>query len=565
MKYRTDFVTNSSSSSSVIINLKSKTKNFHTIDFNIGIMTESLNSADETYQSIMSTLVNSQMIEIICKNHLDALDLAEISGLNDVNLFEDKIEQYNIKNSNSISASLRLLSKLYEIKGLPVKSYDDFIAHPFWKTMNINLAHNIVKIDETFTLTGDDFTERTNTVIDIKNLKIDKEIVDEQEEYEEYIEDDEDGYDEDNSMDDDLEDEPEYDEEEYNDEDSFGEDTDDDDSEIEFTSIVNTTRTSTAKVSKKTTTVYNSTKKRTSVYKFTPNELKLIGYINKFEPFYYDYDTDEYDEFLRNRRKVFKLIDTVEVESPDSIVATAAEALYKSDLVDRSFGTEIKWFQGYKDFIRLYNYGSLDIDEWIMKEIVRMDLLLSLNTACELYFDSLNFDTDAFIDKLNLLYRSKIKFTNQDLIDLVISINEKRVFAFPKRSMVDKLNEKEISFIYWAFGSELTQMDLLFSNIEERTKYKEIPRLYKGVLVSSGCYIATSLYGSYNHPEVMILRRFRDNVLAINTFGKVFIRFYYSISPILVKYFGNTLLFKKFFGFIVKNLVSSLKSRGFDK
>lgn len=51
---------------------------------------------------------------------------------------------------------------------------------------------------------------------------------------------------------------------------------------------------------------------------------------------------------------------------------------------------------------------------------------------------------------------------------------------------------------------------------------------------SSGCYIATMAYGDYDHPQVLKLRRFRDEVLDKNYFGKLFIKYYYSISPKLV-------------------------------
>ncbi|MEA5459931.1 CFI-box-CTERM domain-containing protein [Arcicella sp. LKC2W] len=61
---------------------------------------------------------------------------------------------------------------------------------------------------------------------------------------------------------------------------------------------------------------------------------------------------------------------------------------------------------------------------------------------------------------------------------------------------------------------------------------------------SEGCYIATSIYGSYDCPEVWALRRFRDNTLARNWHGRLFVKTYYRISPILVRKFGETKWFK---------------------
>lgn len=49
-----------------------------------------------------------------------------------------------------------------------------------------------------------------------------------------------------------------------------------------------------------------------------------------------------------------------------------------------------------------------------------------------------------------------------------------------------------------------------------------------------GCYIATMAYGYYDHPQVLELRRFRDEILGKSFIGRIFIKTYYSISPKLV-------------------------------
>lgn len=46
-----------------------------------------------------------------------------------------------------------------------------------------------------------------------------------------------------------------------------------------------------------------------------------------------------------------------------------------------------------------------------------------------------------------------------------------------------------------------------------------------------GCYIATAIYGSYEAPEVLVLRRFRDEILYKSKLGKLFIKAYYKLSP----------------------------------
>ena len=61
-----------------------------------------------------------------------------------------------------------------------------------------------------------------------------------------------------------------------------------------------------------------------------------------------------------------------------------------------------------------------------------------------------------------------------------------------------------------------------------------------------GCYIATAVYGSYDHPQTMVLRKFRDEVLAKSIPGRAFIKTYYAISPHLVRLFGAHSSFNAF-------------------
>jgi hypothetical protein len=58
--------------------------------------------------------------------------------------------------------------------------------------------------------------------------------------------------------------------------------------------------------------------------------------------------------------------------------------------------------------------------------------------------------------------------------------------------------------------------------------------------VDSACYIATMAYGSYDAPEVLVLRRYRDEILLKNRRGKFFVQTYYAFSPYFVKIFKNS-------------------------
>jgi len=62
----------------------------------------------------------------------------------------------------------------------------------------------------------------------------------------------------------------------------------------------------------------------------------------------------------------------------------------------------------------------------------------------------------------------------------------------------------------------------------------------KQIKKKRGCYIATAVYGSYVCDEVFALRRFRDEHLEKNLFGRGLIRFYYFVSPCLANKIGNS-------------------------
>lgn len=79
---------------------------------------------------------------------------------------------------------------------------------------------------------------------------------------------------------------------------------------------------------------------------------------------------------------------------------------------------------------------------------------------------------------------------------------------------------------------------------------------------SDGCYVATAVYGSYDCPQVWTLRRYRDNQLAKNRYGRLFIHIYYAISPTVVKWFGNTKWFKNMWRKKLDKMVKKLQNSG---
>jgi len=73
-----------------------------------------------------------------------------------------------------------------------------------------------------------------------------------------------------------------------------------------------------------------------------------------------------------------------------------------------------------------------------------------------------------------------------------------------------------------------------------------------------GCFIATAVYGSQDVRRVQQFYKFRDEVLAKSFSGRLFIRFYYLVSPSLAKWINNKPSIKSF---VRKNILDKMLNR----
>lgn len=124
---------------------------------------------------------------------------------------------------------------------------------------------------------------------------------------------------------------------------------------------------------------------------------------------------------------------------------------------------------------------------------------------------------------------------------------------------------------FWICGNSISlcQLYLAPSDRQKMEQYAEKIRKVKPEYTvpaptkpGGGCYVATAVYGSYDCPEVWTLRRFRDETLAQNVFGRAFIRTYYATSPTLVKWFGKKTWFTRFVQPKLNRLVARLNEKG---
>lgn len=76
-----------------------------------------------------------------------------------------------------------------------------------------------------------------------------------------------------------------------------------------------------------------------------------------------------------------------------------------------------------------------------------------------------------------------------------------------------------------------------------------------------GCYIATAVYGSYDAPQVMTLRRYRDETLRNTAFGRWFIRTYYRLSPPVAEKLKNAKHINRFVRSILDKWVEKINRK----
>ena len=91
------------------------------------------------------------------------------------------------------------------------------------------------------------------------------------------------------------------------------------------------------------------------------------------------------------------------------------------------------------------------------------------------------------------------------------------------------------------------ESDLLFKGIRESLDKISSTKVCPITLDStSGCFIATAVYETPEHPDLDVFRDFRDNQLLTNSLGKWLVSIYYEIGPSLAKYIASQPKLKNF-------------------
>lgn len=206
------------------------------------------------------------------------------------------------------------------------------------------------------------------------------------------------------------------------------------------------------------------------------------------------------------------------------------------------------------------------------KESICLPLFEALFELYSIYFCLKEMDSEDFELLFDIFMNMRLSDYNETPESLLTSEKKEKLKTMTGQEYREKMalimialeiSEYSAAFYVNPYTDE-TKIGIL---VKSWLKYREIffsDEAIRKVPKYQGCYIATCVYGSYDCPEVWVLRRYRDFKLGQTFSGRLFIKIYYFISPILVKLFGKKKWFKSMFKKKIENMVLKYKKLGYD-
>jgi len=192
---------------------------------------------------------------------------------------------------------------------------------------------------------------------------------------------------------------------------------------------------------------------------------------------------------------------------------------------------------------RAHKVDSISLDSTFINAILETPSPVQLPAKLEPSEYTRKQEVHVFVKNLNLDTNSLIELQAADLENIVMYSSPEIETEEPDSKKSTR--KKALAVVLVALGVVILLVYLAIQSF----------------LNNLGCYIATMAYGSYDAPEVLVLRRFRDEKLSKTFLGRVFIANYYAFSPLLVKFVRKTGIAEKFIRKKLDGFVGRLKAK----
>ena len=216
------------------------------------------------------------------------------------------------------------------------------------------------------------------------------------------------------------------------------------------------------------------------------------------------------------------------------------------DETELSGNSEAWDFYLHDGYGRSHKVDSISIDSSSINTILEAPVPIDLPDILRSSEDARKKEVHIFVKKLNLDTNTPVEFEVIDIEKVIMYSNPQSKVENQSTPKSTKKNDVEVVGI--VLGA------LIFGGML-------IGLAFRALLRNTGCYIATMAYGSYDAPEVLILRRFRDEKLNKTFLGRVFIANYYAFSPLLVKFVRKTGIAEKFIRKKLDGFVNRLRTK----
>lgn len=218
------------------------------------------------------------------------------------------------------------------------------------------------------------------------------------------------------------------------------------------------------------------------------------------------------------------------------------------DETDLSRNSKAWDFYLHDGYGRSHKVDSISIDSSSINTILEAPVPIDLPEILRPSEDTRKKEVHVFVKKLNLDTNTPVEFEAIDIEKVIMYSNpqsqvEPQVENQSNLKSAGKTALKVLGIIVGVLGVVILLVYLAIQSF----------------LNSLGCYIATMAYGSYDAPEVLVLRRFRDEKLSKTFLGRVFVANYYAFSPLLVKFVKKTGIAEKFIRKKLDGFVNRLK------